>query len=191
MLKKTINKQKIFYIWILFVCVSVLFFIFDKTFSTIVLDFISKQSVFYISIFIFLLGVFRSFTLIPSTYLIILGLLFIPAWPLYFIILSGVFVSSLSVYYFFEYLDLDKMLNQKHKNLVNKTEKYLNKYEFPVVMFWSMNPVLPTDLICYIAGTLKLNVYKFITALMIGEAIVCAFYIFGGKFILSYFGFYL
>lgn len=130
---------------------------------------------------LFVLGALRGFTMIPVTLLIFAGILFIPPLPLFLIIMSGVIISSLSVFYFFEYLRLETLFNAKHKKLLDKGHLYLSRYELPVITLWSMAPMLPTDVMCYLAGTLKVNVYKFILGVTVGEGIVCALYIWGGK----------
>jgi uncharacterized membrane protein YdjX (TVP38/TMEM64 family) len=94
-------------------------------------------------------------------------------------------ISSWLVYYFFEYLQIDKMLDSKYKKQVDTTKYYLSKYEFPVIVFWAFNPVLPSDIICYVAGTLRVNFYKFFLAMFVGEGLACLIYIFGGKFLFN------
>lgn len=180
------SKRKwLFYGWVIFVVVSVALFLLNPTFANDVLAYLSNKSVVYLYVLIFLLGIVRSFTLIPVTYLIILGLLFLPPLPLYIIIMTGILVSSASVYFFFEYLHIDKMLNNKYQKQVDLTKHYLSKYELPVIVFWSMNPILPSDIICYVAGTLRVNFYKFMFGMAIGEGIMCGLYIFGGKYLLN------
>jgi uncharacterized membrane protein YdjX (TVP38/TMEM64 family) len=39
--------------------------------------------------------------------------------------------------------------------------------------------VIPTDLVSYVAGTVRMPFRRFICALMTGETILCAIYIFG------------
>ncbi len=90
-------------------------------------------------------------------------------------------VSSLSVYYFFEYLHIDSFVKEKYKPLVTKGSAYLSKYELPVIVVWSMAPFLPTDVICYLAGTARVNVGKFVLGVLVGEGIICAVYIFGAS----------
>lgn len=180
-----INKKHLLYAWVAFLVFMVVFLFFNPTIVKDLFVYLSGKSLIYLYILLFVLGIVRSFTLIPVTYLIILGLIFVPALPLYFIIMSGVMVSSILVFYFFEYLRIDKMLDLKYKKQIDTTKYYLSKYEFPVIFFWAMNPILPSDLICYVAGTLRVNVYKFIIAMLIGEGIACAIYIFGGKFLLN------
>lgn len=181
----SLNKKHILYLWIVFVVSCVLFFTLNETLVKDIFYNLSRRSLYYIYALIFVLGALRGFTLIPITYLIILGLIFVPSVPLFFIILSGVVISSLSVYYFFEYLHIDAMFGITHKSFIKKTTYYMNKYEFLVLFFWSMNPVLPTDVICYVAGTLRVNVYKFLAGIVLGESVTCAIYIFGGKILIN------
>jgi uncharacterized membrane protein YdjX (TVP38/TMEM64 family) len=185
-----LNKKRIFFVWLAFLCTCILFFTFNPNFIHDIFQYLSGKSLVYLYVLILLLGIFRSFTLIPVTYLIILGLLFLPALPLYIIIMVGVLVSCALVYYFFEYLHIDELLDKKYSKQVHLTKYYLSKYELPVIIFWSMNPLLPSDIICYVAGTLRINFYKFIFGMFVGEGIMCAVYIFGGKYLLNtFFGF--
>ncbi len=177
------NKyRKIFFI--LWVCVAVtfvgLYFFNAPLVKSLITSLLSKPPIWAYAILL-LLGSVRGFTLIPSTILIIVGLLFIPPVPLYFIILIGIVVSSLSVYYFFEYLHIDSFVKEKYKPLVTKGSAYLSKYELPVIVVWSMAPFLPTDVICYLAGTARVNVGKFVLGVLVGEGIICAVYIFGAS----------
>lgn len=182
-----LTKKRIFYAWLVFLFVCILFFTINPTFIREIFEYLSGKSLVYLYILILLLGIFRSFTLIPVTYLIILGLLFLPALPLYIIIMIGVMASCVLVYFFFEYLHIDQLLDKKYAKQVNLTKYYLSKYELPVIVFWSMSPFLPSDVICYVAGTLRINFYKFILGMFVGEGLMCAVYIFGGKYLLNIF----
>ena len=181
-------RKKLLYLWLLFLSVSIIFVIFNPTVAKDIFEYLSTKSLVYLYGLILILGVLRGFTLIPVTYLIILGLLFVPALPLFIIILVGVVLSSISVYFFFEYLHIDKMIGEKYHKQIDTTKYYLTKYELPVIIFWSMNPLLPSDIICYVAGTLRINIYKFVLGMILGEGLTCAVYIFGGKYILGLFG---
>ncbi len=183
-----LNRKRILYIWLILLSATLVFFVFNPTIARDIFEYLSTKSPFYLYSLILILGILRGFTLIPVTYLIIIGLLFVPAVPLFIIIIIGMVLSSVSVYYFFEYLHIDKMLGAKYQKQIDTTKYYLTKYELPVIIFWSMNPVLPSDVICYVAGTLRVNVYKFILGMLLGEGLTCAVYIFGGKYILGLFG---
>ncbi len=103
--------------------------------------------------------------------------------------LGGVIVSSLCVYYFSEYLNFDEYFEKKHKKQVDKIRDVLSRNELPIVITWSFMPFLPTDIMCYVCGTLDVDVRKFIFGVLIGEGIMCAVYIFLGKEIFSFIGF--
>lgn len=180
-----ISRKKVLMAWLLFLACTAILAFFKPSLVRDVFEYLSKKSLVYLYVLIFGLGIIRSFTLIPVTYLIILGLLFLPALPLYLIIISVVIISSMLVFFFFEYLHVDKMLEGRYHKQIEKTKYFLNKYELPVIIFWSMNPLLPSDIICYVAGTLRINFYKFITGMIIGEGLACAVYIFGGKYLLK------
>ncbi len=127
----------------------------------------------------------RGLTLIPVTYFILVGLVFIPAVPLYIMTIIGVLFSSASVYYFSEYLNFDEYFETNHKKQIDKITSVITKNELPIVITWSMMPFLPTDLICYVCGSLDIPVRKFLLGVLIGEGITSAVYIFLGKEILS------
>lgn len=181
------RKKILLLIWLIIVISALYLSLFHRIYLLETLKTLLSGSAPLAYILLFTLGVFRGFTLIPSTLLIVAGLLFIPAWPLFLIILSGIMLSSLSVYYFFEYLELETLFTKKHSHLLKKGTYFLNKYELPVITIWSMTPFLPTDVVCYLAGTLRVNIYKFLLGILIGEGIICALYIWGGKALLHTF----
>ncbi len=133
-----------------------------------------------------ILGCIRGFTLVPITYLIVIGLIFFPPLPLLIIILIGAIVSSASVYYFFEYLNLDEYFEKKHAKEVHKIKAALEKNELPIIIAWSAMPFLPTDVICYVCGSLEVSVKKMLLGIFIGEGITCTIYVFFGKAFLEY-----
>lgn len=183
------NKQLIVAgIWLL-ALVSVLYvYFFHQAFLHAQFTRIAETSIFLAYAVLLLVGSLRGFVLIPATYLIVLGLLFFPPWPLYFIIVAGIMISSVSVYYFSEFLHLDALFEKKHHRQVAWVRRGLQKYELPIIIGWSACPVLPTDLICYICGTLRVNLPKFLLGLFIGETIMCAIYIFVGHRVMEYLG---
>ncbi|MBX4190033.1 VTT domain-containing protein [Candidatus Parcubacteria bacterium] len=128
----------------------------------------------------------RGFTLVPVTYFIVLGLLFLPPVPLFIFTMIGVMVSSTCLYYFSGVLNLDRFFKKQYSKQIKTIKKFLDRYEFPVVLAWSFLPITPTDLICYVCGELEVDIKKFLLAVFIGEAAACAIYIFLGEQILSF-----
>jgi uncharacterized membrane protein YdjX (TVP38/TMEM64 family) len=127
----------------------------------------------------------RGLTLIPSTYFIVLGLLFFSPLPLYILTIIGILVSSTSVYFFSRFLRVDEFLKKKHGKHIVSARALLEKNELPIIIAWSAAPFLATDIICYVCGALRVNYAKFILGVFIGEGITCAVYVFFGQYILQ------
>lgn len=132
------------------------------------------------------LGVLRGFTLIPVTSLIVLGLLIFPPLPLFGVILLGILISSASVYYFFDFLNLTTLFETTYPTQVARVRSALKTHEMPIIIAWSAFPLLPTDLICYVCGTLEVDVKKMLLGVLIGEGAISAVYIFFGHSLLLY-----
>jgi membrane protein YqaA with SNARE-associated domain len=45
---------------------------------------------------------------------------------------------------------------------------------------WSFFPFAPTDLVCYVCGTLKIDVKKCLFGVTLGEGAICAVYVAAG-----------
>lgn len=125
------------------------------------------------------LSVLRPFTLIPSTVLIIVGTLLFPdrQWFVAVSSLAAVVASAVLIYYFFEFLGLGDLFERKHAKHVRWLEDQMNRKGFFLVVGWSMFPFVPTDVICYVAGTLKMHVGKFAAGVALGELPIVAFYV--------------
>ena len=127
------------------------------------------------------LSIVRPVTMVPSTILIIVGTLLFPGryWIVFAISLGGISLSALLVYYFFEFLGLKEVFERKHATRVRWLEKQLRLRGFWVVVGWAMFPFVPTDVICYVAGALRMQKGKFLLGITLGEIPVVAFYVTG------------
>ncbi|MEP6960695.1 MAG: VTT domain-containing protein [Acidobacteriota bacterium] len=132
----------------------------------------------------FLILCFRGFILIPAGYLVIAAIPVLPAVPLFFLTLGGVMVSSGMIYLFSQAMHLDEFFERKHKAGIEKVRQALQRYEMPIIIAWSFLPLVPTDVICYVCGSLKINFKKFLLGILIGEGSICAVYIFLGDSVL-------
>ncbi len=130
-----------------------------------------------------LLGSIRGFTFVPSTYLVLLGLMFFPPWPLFLLTLLGILISSASIYFFAEALHLEDVFERKHGKYILKLRALLQKNEMPIIIGWAFFPLAPTDLICYVCGVLRVSLRKMLVGVAIGEGAVCALYIFAGGYL--------
>lgn len=69
-----------------------------------------------------------------------------------------------------------------------RIKQAIDTYGFYAVMIWSFAPVVPTDLICYVAGTVQMNFWKFVFALSIGEGLIVGAVVYGGTEIITMLG---
>lgn len=127
-----------------------------------------------------LLGCIRGFTLVPATYLVIMGMLVLPPWPLYALTLVGIVVSSAAVYFFAGAMQFDAFFERRYGPHVARLRTLLARRELPIVIAWSFFPIAPTDLVCYVCGALRVDVRKCLIGVTIGEGTICAIYIFLG-----------
>ncbi len=130
---------------------------------------------------------FRGIFLVPSTPLIIVGMILFPYDPfaVFIISMTGILFSSFIIYQFSDILGLDDYFASNVNN--KRIQEMIEKYGFFAVTFWSFFLVLPTDLICYIAWAVRMNIYKFLSAVALGEGLIIAIFIFGWKDALSFF----
>jgi len=133
----------------------------------------------------------RGFTLLPSTPFVLAGTILFPSQPLAVLCISlvGILFSSTMIYFFSEVLGFHQYFEKKDAAVVDRLRRRL---EHPLgaifVAAWAFFPLVPTDLVCYLAGTVKMNYWKFIFAVLAGEAILCSFYVIFGNSLMQYFG---
>ena len=99
--------------------------------------------------------------------------------------LIGILGSSLLIYYFSDKLGFSSFFESESKNIKLIKEKLASKHGFYYILFWSFFPIVPTDIICYVSGALRIKLPVFISALLIGELILCSVYIFGASFFIN------
>lgn len=182
-LKKQV-KQFIRVIWLLAIVFALGYYImYPEKFTPInIKNFIEQQGdnlIIAYTIISFLRGLF----LIPSTPLVIAGAIIFPhnLILVFTISMLGILFSASLIYFASDFLDFDKLFDKIKNKKVQTLRQKINDYGFWVVLIWSFFPLVPTDLICYIAGTIKMKYYKFILALFIGEAILVSIYLFLGN----------
>lgn len=138
----------------------------------------------YISI-----SIIRGLTLLPSTPLVIAGILLFPSQPFAVLAVSmtGILLSSSMIYFFSEHLGLSDFFESHKPELTHRIKAGLeHPAGFAFVTAWAFFPLVPTDLVCYLAGTAKMNFARFIAAVLCGEFILCSFYIFFGGAMVNY-----
>lgn len=136
------------------------------------------------SISYLLIGAFRAFTLVPATFPLLVAMPFFEPGTLLALTLPCIAISSSICYWFAEALHLDEPFERKYPKQIGKLKSLLQRYQLPIIIGWSFFLFLPTDVLCYVCGSLKINFKKFLVGVMIGEGTVYAIYIFLGDWIL-------
>ncbi len=128
-----------------------------------------------------LLSFVRGFFFIPSTPFVIVGGLLFPNQLLLVLIISmsGIMLSATALYYFSDILGFSKYLDKKFPASINtwKTRLASSKSIF-FIAGWSLLPIVPTDLICYVTGIMKTPFRNLFLGVFIGELILCSGYIY-------------
>jgi uncharacterized membrane protein YdjX (TVP38/TMEM64 family) len=127
-----------------------------------------------------ILGCVRGFTLIPATYLVVAGMVFLAPVPLFLLTLAGIIVSSAAVYYFADAMQFDRLFERRYGPQIDRLRGLLVRRQLPIVITWSFFPLAPTDVVCYVCGALKIGLSRCLLGVAIGEGAICAVYIFVG-----------
>ncbi len=128
----------------------------------------------------FVISTLRGFTLIPSTPIVLAGILVFPPWPLFLVNQLAVYSSSAIVYFMARQFRFDHYFHAHYPTQVERLTALLKKRELIVISAWGFIPVVPTDMIVYVCSVLRIKLWKTLLGASIGEGIICAIYIFGG-----------
>lgn len=182
-------RRTILTLWILTIIAFGIYILFHREFlhPVYLLEKFRSFGTWAIVLYIFV-SMFRSIILLPSLPLVIVGTIYAPDMPntVYFISMACIWFSGTLVYHFSHLLGLDEIF-AKHIH-DPKIKKSIDTYGAFIISFWSFFPVLPVDVACYLAGTVRLNFIKFFIALTIGEWTVVAIIVYGGSWVMRFFG---
>ncbi|HVF46815.1 MAG TPA: VTT domain-containing protein [Pyrinomonadaceae bacterium] len=134
------------------------------------------------------ISVLRGFTLLPSTPLVIAGTLLFPGqpWSVLGVSIFGILISSTMIYFFSDVLGFTAYFENRKPELIHRIKRRLeHPTGFAFVAGWAFFPLVPTDLVCYVAGVTRMNYLLFILAIFIGELILCSAYIFFGNYLIN------
>lgn len=131
-----------------------------------------------------LIGALRAFTLVPATFPLLIAMPFFNPWVLLGLTIPCIGISSSICYWFAEALHMDELFERKYPRQIGRLKELLGLYQLPIIIGWSFMLFLPTDVLCYVCGSLKINYKKFLIGVIIGEGTVYAIYIFLGDYLL-------
>lgn len=148
--------------------------------ATEISNFLQSNQRYAIIIFLGLVCL-RPLILIPSTAFVFAGLLVFDAWTVFILSMIGVAVSGTGVYFLAEFLGFNTILERRYQKQISRYKPAIKKYGTIFIGVWSAFPLVPDDLICYLAGALEFSYWRFVLAFTIGGAIPIAVYSFGGE----------
>jgi uncharacterized membrane protein YdjX (TVP38/TMEM64 family) len=120
------------------------------------------------TIFVFL----RGFTLISPLIVTMVSLLFFSPLEVFLINTLGIVVSSFLIYEVSDYLGFNDYFEDNHKDKVEKIRKSFEKKEIPIMIGWSFFPFFPTDVLVYVAASLKVSLWRCLVGIFIGTALI-------------------
>jgi uncharacterized membrane protein YdjX (TVP38/TMEM64 family) len=114
----------------------------------------------------------RGLFLVPSTPVILAGGILFPGSlvTVFLISLAGVVLSASVIYLMPGLGGYDDLLERKYPETIRRVRPHLEKPRaFWVVAAWSFFPLVPTDVICYVAGLVQMSYWRMMLALLLGE----------------------
>ena len=128
-------------------------------------------------------SLFRGALLIPSTPFVLAGGALFPQALTGVLLVSmlGIVASATLLYRFPGFAGYDSLLAAKHPAQLARLQTHLVKPQaIWLVSLWAFFPGVPTDLICYAAGLVRMPYRRMIAGIIIGELPLVTAYIFLG-----------
>lgn len=184
-------KKTIHYCWVSIVCLGLIYsLIYPSTFSVEQVSLFLQKFDHWIWLVYILITFLRGVLLFPSTPFVLAGAILFPEHLVLVgaISILGILFSATLLYFFAEKIGFGSYLSEKYPHQIQKAQTSLNKpYGKWLVALWAWFPFVPTDIICYVAGLVKMRYVLMITGIFLGETILVALYLYLGKDILSFF----
>ena len=177
-------RYGLFALWIAVACGALYLYFFKREAVQTELRDALSASFWIASLSYLLIGALRAFTLVPATFPLLVAMPFFDPWVLLALTIPCIAISSSICYWFAEALHMDELFERKYPRQIGKLKALLQSYQLPIIIGWSFLLFLPTDVLCYVCGSLKINYRKFLIGVIIGEGTVYAIYIFLGDWVL-------
>ena len=172
-------KRKTFIAWLIFVAIAVSLYLTHRETLDIevIRSLVDRNRAFVIPVYLLVLSLL-GLTFIPSTPFAIGGVLLFAPEVAYLLNLLGIITSSTIVYHFARFLGLGTAFEARYPKQTRKVREALDRKELPIIMGWSFFPIVPTDLVIYIASTLGVPLWKCLLGVLLGEGTLNALYVF-------------
>ena len=181
-------KKYLRWTWIALILITVtLFLIYPNSFTAESLKTVLHHNSSLILLTFIVLSFIRALFFLPSTLFVLMGAVLYPDEPVFVLIVSmiGILIGASLVYKAASILTPEQLFSGKNLTRIEGVRSKMDEYGFSIVLLWSFFPAVPTDLICYVAGTIKMAFWKFILAVFLGEIVLVSIYIWTGKSIIE------
>lgn len=166
-------KKTIYLVWGSMIVILIgAYFIYPSLYSTASIQYWIEWCSLNIWLAYILITVLRGVFLLPSTPFVLGGVFLFPHSPAFvlFVSMVGVLLSAYLVYYHSGKLNFSHKIVHKYPDRVHQlSERLQSRRSTMVITFWSMFPLIPTDLICYVAGLAKMPLPYMLAGVLIGE----------------------
>lgn len=118
------------------------------------------------------LSLVRGIFLIPSTPFVLAGAVLFPDAALWIVLVSmtGILLTATFLYYWADWIGLGAYLDQKYPKQTERISYLLNKpYAIFLVIGWAFFPLVPTDLVCYLARIVGMRYRLMMLGIILGE----------------------
>ena len=131
-----------------------------------------------------LMCITRSLLMIPVTPFILAGAITFPDFLMLVFAISmvGILAGAFLIYSFPAFGGYDRLLEERYPTKIARLKGTMRgKRYFWIIAGWSFFPLVPTDLICYVAGMVRLPFRKVVGPLTVGETPLVAIYVYFGS----------
>ena len=131
-----------------------------------------------------LMCIIRSLLMIPVTPFVLAGAITFPdlLMLVFAISMVGILVGAFLIYSFPAFGGYDRLLEDRYPTKIGQLKDAMRgKRCFWIIAGWSFFPLVPTDLICYVAGMVRLPFRKVVGPLTVGEIPLVAIYVYFGS----------
>ncbi|QSZ66408.1 TVP38/TMEM64 family protein [Methanofollis aquaemaris] len=125
----------------------------------------------------FLILSVRGLVLVPSTPLLLSGIVLFDPLEAFVVSMLGILTSSTLVHCCARRLGFDAVLEERYPEQSEQIRAHLMEHQFPVIAGWSICPIVPTDLVVYLASTLRVPLWKCLVGVGAGEGVLLSVYI--------------
>ena len=147
---------------------------------------VQQKFVIVVAVYLLLISL-RGLVFIPSTPVLLIGVVIFPPWQNYWINLVGIVLSSFIVIMAIQHFGFGSSLERlrSSSSRYTKLESQLARFGPPIIVGWSFFPLVPTDLIVYLATLIRIRTGIILASVLAGEAVLMAIYVFGGAALLD------